>query len=296
MTGVHPFLTIFTIPKPFMGQAAIHQENAVKSWVRLGADVQVILCGDEEGVAEAAEVHGALHAPDIERNDQGTPLVSSAFEVATELSTADLLCYSNADIVLMDDFVTALRHMQLRPFLLCGRRWDLDVDCQLEVNRPTWQTDLRQTVLQKGWLHSAEAMDYFAFPRGVLRNIPPFAVGRAMWDNWFVFNARAQSVPVVDATPDLVVVHQNHGYAHTSGGQLGAWYGPEASQNRWLAREMLYPFTIADATHVLKCGRVSRRMEGRALLHFAESTVALGVRRRPALRQLLRKLLRAKDG
>jgi len=74
---VSKMLTIFTIPKAFEGHIGIIQRNAIGSWSRLGCDV--ILCGDDPGVSEAAKEVGATHIPDIDRNDYGTPLLSSAF-------------------------------------------------------------------------------------------------------------------------------------------------------------------------------------------------------------------------
>ena len=51
-------LTIFACPKGFVGRAGEIQRNAIRSWVRLGPDVEVILLGDDEGVAEAAQELG----------------------------------------------------------------------------------------------------------------------------------------------------------------------------------------------------------------------------------------------
>jgi hypothetical protein len=50
--------------------------------MRLGKDVQVILLGDEAGIAEAAREFSDEHVPDIERTKYGTPLVNSAFAAA----------------------------------------------------------------------------------------------------------------------------------------------------------------------------------------------------------------------
>lgn len=295
MSQSQPFLCIFAVPKPFDGMAAIHQRNAVESWRRLGGDVEVVLCGDDPGVAEAAQEFGARHVSAIDRTDLGTPLVSAAFAAATARSNAKLLCYVNADIILMSDFLHALKRLPLERFLLCGRRWDLDVDRPLDFASRHWEEDLRSASQRDGKLHAPEAMDYFAFPRGLIQNMPGFAVGRAMWDNWLVFHARALGAPVVDSTPQAIVVHQNHDYGHMPGGVNGVWRGPEARANRILAQEMLYPFTIADATLVFEHGRLGRRTGLQSLIRSAESTIALAVRQKPALRKFIRTILRAKD-
>jgi len=58
-------LTIFSIPKAFAGHNGIIQNNAIQSWVRLSPACQVILFGDDPGVAEAARRFGVVHVPDI---------------------------------------------------------------------------------------------------------------------------------------------------------------------------------------------------------------------------------------
>ena len=61
-------LTIFAIPKAFKGHVDIIQRNALKSWTLLQPQCEIILCGDDPGVAEVAGDFGAEHLPDIERN------------------------------------------------------------------------------------------------------------------------------------------------------------------------------------------------------------------------------------
>lgn len=287
-------LTIFTIPKGFQGTIGLQQRNALRSWTRLGSDVEVLVCGNDPGVAEAAAEFGMRYTPEIARNERGTPLVSAAFSVARGQSTAPLLCYVNADIILTSHFLRALKSIGLPRFLMSGRRWDLDFETKVDFEIPTWEMDLVQLARTRGTLHGPEAMDYFAFPREFLRDMPPFAVGRAMWDNWLVFHARAEGGEVVDATEDAFIIHQNHGYAHTEGGQVGAYFGPEANDNRRLASELLYPFTLEDATLRLRRGKLSRPAGARALTRSAQSAVALSLRTHPRIRVGIRRALRAK--
>ena len=59
--------TIFAVPKPFQGHIGLIQENAIRSWVALDADHEVILLGDEDGTAEVSRRLGvrprAEHPP-----------------------------------------------------------------------------------------------------------------------------------------------------------------------------------------------------------------------------------------
>lgn len=106
-----PLLTLFTVPKGFVGDTGVIQRNAIESWTRLGPDVEVILCGDDDGTAQAALDLGVRHVPDIRRNEHGTPLLDSVFDAARQASLSPLLAYVNADIVLFDDFLNAARSL-----------------------------------------------------------------------------------------------------------------------------------------------------------------------------------------
>ena len=89
---MRPFLTIFTAPKPFIDpHISIIQKNAIHSWQNIGKDVDVLLIGDEEGMAEAAFDLGVRHLPDVECNQMGTPLVSSIFDLARVNTPAPVL-------------------------------------------------------------------------------------------------------------------------------------------------------------------------------------------------------------
>jgi len=65
-------LTIFTTAKPFRGHSGIIQRNALQSWKALQPDIEIILFGDDEGAAEAAEEFGLRHEEQVERNEWGT--------------------------------------------------------------------------------------------------------------------------------------------------------------------------------------------------------------------------------
>ena len=97
-------LTFFTTAKPFQGHSAIIQRNALRSWTRLGLDVEVILFGDEPGAAEVCAELGLRHEPYVERHESGMKYLNYMFERAQQIARHDYLCYSNCDIILMNDF------------------------------------------------------------------------------------------------------------------------------------------------------------------------------------------------
>jgi len=257
---VKPLLTIFTCPKPFTREPIARiQNNAIGSWRGLGPEVEVLLLGDEEGVGAAAQRFAVRHLPDVARSPWGTPLVSSLFARAEAACAAPVLAYANADIILLPDFVQAVREVAARTnrFLIVGGRRDLRLDAALDF-LPGWEEALRRAVRTRGRAHPPMGSDYFVFPRGALGVLPDFSIGRAGWDNWMIFRGRTLGLTVVDATAAVCAVHQDHDYGHLKGERLHRH--PESLHNRRLAGgRSLGTLLLADADHELSGGGLRRR-------------------------------------
>ncbi len=245
-------LTIFTIPKPFVGRIRTIQRNAVRSWLSLSPKCEIILFGDEKGVAEVVQEFGVLHIKDVKKNEFGTPLLNSVFNSARELVGSPLLAYINTDIILMNDFIEAVQEVaqQMQEFLIVGHRRDLEIKEPIDFSRE-WEEDLKADISMRGKFHSHTGIDYFVFPKGLIKDIPPFLVGRPGWDSWLIYHARSRNIPVVDITSVATVVHQNHDYSHHSEGEYGVWKGQEAQHNLFLTGGYHYLYTLKDATHKL---------------------------------------------
>jgi hypothetical protein len=260
-----PLLTLFSAPKPFTNpHIRTIQRNALQSWTHLD-DVEVILVGDEPGMADVAAEFRVTHLPHVARTPQGTPLVSSIFALARDHahleahSPAPLLCYVNADILLTPDVVQAAHrvHAQARDFLIIGRRWNLDVTEPLDFS-PGWVERLHARTHREGTLHVPAGSDYFIFPRPLFTDMPDFAIGRAGWDNWTIFHARQQGWPTIDATPDVFIVHQNHDYSHLPGGKPH-YNHEESHRNITLARGPENNYTgyiLLDTDRELRDGKI----------------------------------------
>ena len=243
-------ITIFTIPKPFAGHIGQIQRNALGSWAQLKG-AEVLLIGDEEGVAETAAGFGYRHEPEVERTAYGTPLVSSAFAIARATSANPLIGYANADIVFLSDLMPAIARVRMRRFLLAGRRWNTEISAPIEFDDPEWELGIRSILSTTGVLAPPEWNDYFVLPKdSPLIDMPSFAVGRPGWDTWLVTRARQTRTPVIDATEAITAVHQRHDYAHIPGGTGDSWIGPEEKVNRELSLGV--GFGVGQATHVLK--------------------------------------------
>lgn len=235
-------LTIFTLPKPFEGHSRLIQTNAIRSWSLLQPRPQIILFGDEPGTAALAGELNLQHAPRLDRNPHGTPLLNGVFAQAQTLATQPILAYVNADIILLNDFMAAIDRLQaaaFSSFLMIGRRVDLDLAEPVNFEDPTWETGLRRRAAREGVLAPVVCKDYFVFPRPLYAHIPAFAVGRGNWDNWMVYHAHQANIPVIEATGAVTALHQNHGYAHLAQGRGEAYVtGEEARQNAHLAGGM----------------------------------------------------------
>lgn len=244
-------LTIFAIPKPFLGHTEVIQRNAIRSWKSLGSNCQIILCGDEPGLEAVSAELDVERIPNIERNDFGTPLVSSAFREVQNRARHDVLCYTNADLIFFPDLLVAARRVGefADRFLVVGQSWDLEVDEPLPAGG--WEADLRARATDKGLKRGHGWIDFFIFRRGTLGSLPDFAVGRPTWDNWMIWRARSRRLPVVDITPSTLVIHQKHDYAHVKQTRGERWEGPEADANRALLRTG-QGFSLYDATHRLE--------------------------------------------
>ena len=73
-----------------------------------------------------------------------------------------------------------------------------------------------------------------------------------------ICNARLHRWPVIDATPSVMIVHQNHDYSHLPGGKPH-YTAPETDENIRLAGgEAAIRYTILDATHCLRDGKLVR--------------------------------------
>ena len=234
------------------------QRNAIKSWTLL-PDVDVILLGEEEGLAEVAKELGVKHIPNVVRNGAGVPLISSMFQLARENSNSELLCIINADMILMPDFVEAARRscMLRDEYVLLSQRWDYDITSPIDFAEG-WQSRLREDVRKQDQLHRPAGSDFFLFPKSCYNDIPDFTIGRAGWDNWMIYKARKENWAVIDCTPSVMIVHQNHDYSHLPGGKPH-YEHPETNENIRLAGgQANIRYTILDSTHQLVDGKLSR--------------------------------------
>jgi hypothetical protein len=253
-------VTIFTAPKAFSDpHINIIQRNAIKSWVALGAQAEVFLIGEEAGMKQAAADLGVRQIPEVERNELGTPLVSSIFNLARDAASNGIMIYLNADIMLLPECINVIDRIQqqIEEYLLVGRRWNLDIIDEIDFSAD-WTKDIDNMLKESGWMSSIAAMDYFIFPRHLFHDIPPFAIGRAGWDNWMIYYALQQRWPTIDITSSNRIIHQNHDYRHLPDGVVH-YDLEESHQNVNLSGGMRTSYDLLDVRLTYQNGRIQKK-------------------------------------
>ena len=250
------------------------QRNAIQSWKLLQPECEIILFGEDQGVSEVCDEFDLIHIPNINKTEYGTPLLDFVFQKAQVQAGNDLLCYVNSDIIFLSDFLPALKDIRFEKFLVAGQRWDLDLQIPWDFHNVDWEEKLHSLIAQSGSLHHPSGIDYFAFTKGMLEEMPPFAVGREGWDNWFIYNARTMGFPVIDATQRIMAVHQNHDYNHVPKKSGNSWEGPESDRNLALVGRRIYQWSLEDADWILDNSGLKKRPLGSREL-FRRLTLAL---------------------
>jgi hypothetical protein len=241
-------INIFTCPKSFHDpHIRTIQTNAILSWINLGSQVEISLIGNDGGVRDFAKKYQINHLEKIKTNRYGTPLVNSLLAEAEKKSPAEIFIYINADIVVFDPFIEAIIKVKnrLSTFLMIGQRTDLDWDKSLDFSNQREIKLFQEKAETSGKLHPISGVDYFIYPRGFWKDIPDLALGRDYWDNWLVYYAK-QKESVIDLTPTVQTIHQNHDYSHTPKGHSGSQFLEEQSINRKLTNGHLANVIDAD--------------------------------------------------
>ncbi len=256
-------ITIFATPKAFSSKKIIlMQRNAIGSWLQLLPDCQIMLVGDDEGVSQIAQEFHLQHISGVETNEFGTPLINSIFNLAMENSQTELMAYVNSDIILMQDFLKSIDRLPNHDrILVIGRRWNLDIDEEINYQVLDWEDKLKTKLRDEGTQDSIfGGSDYFIFRKNMWGEIPPISLGRYIFDNWLIYRALQIGAMVIDATPAITAIHHNHDYSHHPLGTEGVIYGqetwrdlhvaggPSIIKDLFDAQYVMYPDSIKEVT------------------------------------------------
>lgn len=256
-------ITFFSVPKAFKGHIGIIQTNAIESWLQLKPVPEIILLGNDEGVAETAQKYGLRHVPNLKYHPEWkAPLLDDIIETAKAEASFDNLCFIHTDIILFQDFLKAFQLVSSRfeKYLMVSSRFNTNIDERLDLSTEKERQNLRGAVLAENDMYSSGGSDFFAFPKYLFKSIPPFLLGRGYWDNWMMYQALQEGAALVDTTADVVAVHQNHDYAHIEGVNVGernadrVFKAQQGNYNLFLTGGQKNVYNNYDANYVLKDG------------------------------------------
>ena len=204
-------ITLFAVPRSFEGEIGTIQINAVESWRRLKPRPEILFMfiSGRQGVKEIAERYGCRLVTDVRRNEHGTPLVSDIFKKGQAAASHPIKGYINADIVLPPSFMGAIGRIgeHFDRFLMIGQRWDFYHPHPIDFSDEYWWMGFIKRAQKRGKLHSPTGVDYFIYGGWEYPRIPNFYLGCRAWDNWLVWYALRQGIPVIDVTQVVCAVH-----------------------------------------------------------------------------------------
>jgi hypothetical protein len=206
--------TIFSPMRPFHSDIGVVQINAIRSWLAL-PDSEVIIVDDEEGTTTEATHHLPVTVvADVQRSRLGAPLLGDLLCVGAAHARHDMLAYITADVLLPPNTAEVIQRcrqlMDGKPFLAVAGRFDLLQPVSIPFDEEDWFESVKSAVRLHGRAHGHTAIDLWVYPRDLDLAAPPFPIGRGGTDGWVVWDMKRRSIPVIDLSPELMMVHQFH--------------------------------------------------------------------------------------
>lgn len=240
-------ITFFTTTKKFEGDNKNAQLNAIRSWLKLHEEVEIIIFEKPSGSEFLPKDKRILIVDDPEKLFE-IPRVDYMFDYVSKRAKNKFCCFINADIVLTQEFLTPIAKTLIKlsdPFLAVGQRCDFDnINAEWDFSEG-WEK--RYLYQNKMMLHAATGSDYFLFPAKQYdkSQMNKLIVGRPGWDLWMIYNARKKKILTIDLSPICKVYHQNHDYSHKKVIFENNLDEPESKHNlSFLPAEGKYDFTL----------------------------------------------------
>ena len=212
---------LFCCPLPFENENIIMiQTNALLSWKKLNFFDKIIITGNENGVKEFCLKYNFTQEPNLEVSEYNTPLISSIFEkgISHSQSDTDILMYINCDIILLSNFsnkliniISKIKNKDLiNGILIVGQKinwWNI---YKIEYTDINYENKLIDSINKESEIHSKSGIDYWIFTRNTYKNnIPPFLIGKWLFDGCLVNLAIKTNKLTIDATNEIQIIHQD---------------------------------------------------------------------------------------
>jgi hypothetical protein len=98
-----------------------------------------------------------------------------------------------------------------------GRRWDIDWDQPLDFSRPGWAELIRDAARRANVQRPGNYIDYFVFSRGYVTIFCRWRSAASRGTTIFLWRARSSGAALLDISPVVLAIHQNHDYSHAPG-------------------------------------------------------------------------------
>lgn len=209
-------MVIFSSPKPFTTETLPVQISALRSWRKYLPHAKAVLFGNDKKLKDICRSENAEFGGLLPVDNRGNEKISDVFQRAVALAGSQDLIYLNSDIFLDETIRPAVKILEefTGPYLATARRrcigrWDGPA---LDGQKLESFLGLKKNHFRWG---QACSLDIFLF-RGVpVKQMPPFRIGQAAWDNWLVFHARSLGIPVIDLSRVLRPFHCDHDYSYS---------------------------------------------------------------------------------
>jgi len=208
------FITFILCPRPFINNYYDLQYNCIIALKQFKCTKKIVLCCNDEGIEEFCKKYDLIYEPDVDKNEWGTPLVRSIFELGYKNTDEnDYTCYLNSDIMFLDNFDKTMLEFRklysnLDKFLITGCRSDkIPPHEKVNFEDKKWCEVAKSTY--KMHLHAPTGIDYFIHTPKTYNKIPKgFAIGRWHWDRWLMNEAKTtKDVMTFNITNTCTAIH-----------------------------------------------------------------------------------------
>jgi len=252
-------MILFSSPKPRRDDTEAVQISAFRSWRRVFPKARILLFGDGATWEDFAREVGFELAGSLPLSSEKGEVIQFPFEKVSKLAGNGLAMYLNSDILLDPSaHATAISLEYLPgPWLASARRCCLSQWVGPALAKENEWKEFYKRARETGVWGEACAMDVFLFRGLSFEAMPPFLIGHRGWDNWMIYNARNQNIPVIDISMTMRAIHCDHDYSYAKGNSApNLRDGPLEKTNLRLLGGEERLFHLGHATHELSHGTV----------------------------------------
>jgi len=252
---------LFSSPKPRRGDTEAVQISAFRSWRRIFPKARILLFGDGATWESFASEVGFELAGSLPLSSEKGEVIQFPFEKVSKLAGNNLAMYLNSDILLDSSATAAVASLESLPgpWLASARRCCLSQWVGPALAKENEWNEFYRRARETGVWGEACAMDVFLFRGLSFEAMPPFLIGHRGWDNWMIYNARNQNIPVIDISLTMRAIHCDHDYSYARGNSApNLRDGPLEKTNLRLLGGEERLFHLGHVTHELRHGKVTK--------------------------------------